>query len=182
MATRIVQRYQSEGYQIAVNDFQFNTRYFSMMDYVDYIKLNISGNTEAWLENMVQMAHSMHKKCVATGIDSKELYDLAHRVGADYFQGSYVAGRVKTKVHKANYLQSNFFQLVVEVTKDEPDIDQIEGLISRDASLTYALLRMANFGILCFPYPCVFGSTGAGYGRSGTDEAVGLFDVLLAAG
>ena len=144
MATRIVQRYQSEGYQIAVNDFQFNTRYFSMMDYVDYIKLNISGNTEAWLENMVQMAHSMHKKCVATGIDSKELYDLAHRVGADYFQGSYVAGRVKTKVHKANYLQSNFFQLVVEVTKDEPDIDQIEGLISRDASLTYALLRMAN--------------------------------------
>lgn len=144
MATRIVQRYQSEGYRIAVNDFQFNTRYFSMMDYVDFIKLNISGNTEAWLENMVQMAHSMHKKCVATGIDTQERYDLAHRVGADYFQGSYVAERVKTKVHKANYLQSNFFQLVVEITKDEPDIDQIEGLIARDASLTYALLRMAN--------------------------------------
>lgn len=144
MATRIVQRYQSEGYRIAVNDFQFNTRYFSMMDYVDFIKLNISGNTEAWLENMVQMAHSMHKKCVATGIDTQERYNLAHRVGADYFQGSYVAERVKTKVHKANYLQSNFFQLVVEITKDEPDIDQIEGLIARDASLTYALLRMAN--------------------------------------
>lgn len=144
MATRIVQRYQSEGYRIAVNDFQFNTRYFSMMDYVDFIKLNITDNTEAWLENMVQMAHSMHKKCVATGIDSQERYELAHRVGADYFQGSYVAERVKTKVHKAGYLQSNFFQLVVEITKDEPDIDQIEGLIARDASLTYALLRMAN--------------------------------------
>ena len=144
MATRIVQRYQSEGYRIAVNDFQFNTRYFSMMDYVDFIKLNIANNTEAWLQNMVEMAHSMHKKCIATGISSQEIYDIAHRIGADYFQGSYVAERVRTKVHKASYLQSNFFQLVVEVTKDEPDIDQIEGLISRDASLTYALLRMAN--------------------------------------
>lgn len=144
MATRIVQRYQSEGYRIAVNDFQFNTRYFSMMDYVDFIKLNIANNTEAWLQNMVEMAHSMHKKCIATGINSQEIYDIAHRIGADYFQGSYVAERVRTKVHKASYLQSNFFQLVVEVTRDEPDIDQIEGLISRDASLTYALLRMAN--------------------------------------
>ncbi len=144
MATRIVQRYQSEGYRIAVNDFQFNTRYFSMMDYVDFIKLNIANNTEAWLQNMVEMAHSMHKKCIATGINSQEIYDIAHRIGADYFQGSYVAERVRTKVHKASYLQSNFFQLVVEVTKDEPDIDQIEDLISRDASLTYALLRMAN--------------------------------------
>lgn len=144
MATRIVQRYQSEGYRIAVNDFQFNTRYFSMMDYVDFIKLNIANNTEAWLQNMVEVAHSMHKKCIATGINSQEIYDIAHRIGADYFQGSYVAERVRTKVHKASYLQSNFFQLVVEVTKDEPDIDQIEDLISRDASLTYALLRMAN--------------------------------------
>lgn len=144
MATKLVQRYQKEGYHIAVNDFQFNTRYFGMMDYVDYIKLNLAGNTEGWLDNMVQMAHSMHKKCVATGIDNQERYELAHRVGADYFQGSYVAERVKTKVHKAGYLQSNFFQLVVAVTSDEPDLDQIEGLIARDASLTYALLRMAN--------------------------------------
>ncbi len=144
MATRIVQRYRSEGYCIAINDFQFNTRYFSMMDDVEYIKLNVAANTESWLSNIVQMAHSMNKKCIATGIKSQELYDLAHRVGADYFQGSYVADRVKTKVHKASYLQSNFFQLVVEVTKDEPDIDEIENLIARDASLTYALLRMAN--------------------------------------
>ncbi len=144
MATRIVQRCQSEGYRIAINDFQFNTRYFSMMDYVDFIKLDVANNTESWLSNIVEMAHSMHKQCIATGIKDQGMYDMAHRVGADYFQGSYVAERVKTKVHKANYLQSNFFQLVVEVTKDEPDIDEIENLIARDASLTYALLRMAN--------------------------------------
>lgn len=144
MATRIVQRYQEEGYRIAINDFQFNTRYFGMMDYADIVKLNIADNTEAWLTNMVEMAHSMNKKCIATKIDSKEVYDIACRAGVDYFQGSYVAERVKTKVHKASYLQGNFFQLVVEITKDEPDIEEIEGLIARDASLTYALLRMAN--------------------------------------
>ena len=144
MAFLIVQRYQKQGYQIAVNDFQFNPRYFSMLEYVDFIKLNIADNKEGWLENMIQMAHSMHKKCIVTHVESQEQYEMAHRIGADYLQGNYVASRIKTKVHKASYLKSNFFQLVVEITRDEPDLDKIEELIARDASLTYAILRMAN--------------------------------------
>lgn len=63
MAFLIVQRYQKQGYQIAVNDFQFNPRYFSMLEYVDFIKLNIADNKEGWLENMIQMA------CIRSDID-----------------------------------------------------------------------------------------------------------------
>ena len=50
-----------------------------------------------------------------------------------------MAEKVETKANKTDYLQSNFFQLVVEVTKDEPDVEIIEEIISRDASLTYGL-------------------------------------------
>ena len=51
---------------------------------------------------------------------------------------------MKTKTHSSAYLQSNFFRLMVAVTRDEPDVDEIEQLIAADAGLTYGLLKMAN--------------------------------------
>ena len=42
------------------------------------------------------------------------------------------------------YLQGNLYQLIIEVTKDEPNIEALEEIVGRDASLTYALLKMAN--------------------------------------
>ena len=41
-------------------------------------------------------------------------------------------------------MQSNFFRLMVAVIKDEPDVEEIERIISVDATLTYGLLRIAN--------------------------------------
>lgn len=147
MAMRLVQKYHAEGYQLAINDFQFSPSYFGILEYVDYVKLNVCTGEEGWMQNIVQMAHGMHKKCIVTNIQTKEQYESAHRIGADYFQGSYVAERIQTKVHKATYLESNFFQVVVEITRDEPDLDKVESLITRDAALTYSILRMANSAV-----------------------------------
>lgn len=144
LALSTIQRYKKEHYQLAVNDFQFAPRYFGIMEYIDYIKLDFVNTAESSLSNIIKMAKAMQKKCIATGLNTKELYDLAVELEVDYFQGSYVADVRITKASKTEYLQSNFFQLVVAVTKDEADMEEIENIISRDASLTYALLKMVN--------------------------------------
>ncbi len=41
-------------------------------------------------------------------------------------------------------MQSNFFRLMVAMTRDEPDVEEIEQIISVDATLTYGLLKIAN--------------------------------------
>ncbi|MFR8955917.1 MAG: EAL and HDOD domain-containing protein, partial [Flavonifractor plautii] len=56
----------------------------------------------------------------------------------------YVAEKLTTQTHSSGYLQSNFFRLMVAMTRDEPDVEEIEQIISVDATLTYGLLRMAN--------------------------------------
>lgn len=144
LATTLIQRFRKEGYMFAVNDFQFAPRYFGLMEYLDYIKLDFEKGESVSLENTVKLAKSFNKYCIAYGIETKEKYDLAKELDVDYFQGNYVAEIVETKSNKTDYLQSNFFQLVVEVTKDEPDIAVIEEIISRDAALTYGLLKMVN--------------------------------------
>ena len=49
-----------------------------------------------------------------------------------------------TKTSKMDFMEGNLYQLIIEITKDEPDVEVLEETISRDASLTYALLKMAN--------------------------------------
>ena len=144
LAMRFVQQLAKEGYKIAVNEFRFSPRYMGLMGDIDYIKLNFAETADSSLQNIIGMAHTMEKKCIATDIETAELYQKALDMGVDAMEGSYVAQKLATKAHASGYLQSNFFRLMVAVVKDEPDMEEVENIISMDATLTYGLLRVAN--------------------------------------
>ena len=144
LAMRFVERYSRDGYKVAVNEFQFSPRYVSILDKFDYIKISLSNNTVASVRNIVDMAHTMGKKCIATGVDTEELYQQAFMTGVDAMEGRYVAEQMFTAVHSSSYLQSNFFRLMMAITKDEPDVEEIEQIIAMDATLTYSLLKIVN--------------------------------------
>lgn len=145
LSMKMIQRYRDSGYKFCINEFQFIPRYFALMEYIDYIKINVQNTKdEESIQNLLNLASGFGKTCIMTGIDNQELYDFARKFPVEYLQGTFVAEAMTTKTDKMEYLQSNFFQLVVAVTNDEPDIDEIESIIVRDASLTYTLLRMVN--------------------------------------
>ena len=144
LALHFVQQYAREGYKIAVNDFQFAPRYLSLIDYIDYIKLDFKHNSDSTLRHVVELAKSMNKKCIANQIDSPELHQKALELEVDAMEGPYVAKQMATKAHSSGYLQSNFFRLMVAVVQEEPDMEEIEQIISMDATLIYGVLRVAN--------------------------------------
>ena len=144
LSMHFVQQYAREGYKIAVNEFQFAPRYLALLDGIDYIKLNIQTVGDLNLRNVIEIAHSMHKRCIVTHIDTSERYQKAVALGADALEGPFVAEKMTTKAHSSAYIQSNFFRLMVAVTRDEPNVEEIEQLIAADASLTYALLKIVN--------------------------------------
>lgn len=148
LAAILISKYREDGYHFAINDFQFTPKYFSMLEYVDYIKMDISNKLEGMqrrsIANVIDMAHGFQKQFIATGVNSKEVYDCAVELGVDYVEGNYIAGAMTSKTSKMDFMQGNLYQLIVEITKDEPDVEILEETIIRDASLTYALLKMAN--------------------------------------
>ena len=146
LAMHFVERLSKEGYKIAVNEFQFSPRYISIIDKFDYIKINFKNGSDNSIHNVVELAHSMGKQCIATGIDDERLYRQAFAMNVDAMAGRYVAEELFTTVHNSSYLQSNFFRLMVAITEDEPDVDEIERIISTDAMLTYSLLKIVNSG------------------------------------
>lgn len=148
LATIIIGKYKEDGYHFAINDFQFTPKYFSMLEYVDYIKVNISNKMDETqrrsIVNLVDMAHGFQKEFIATGVNTKEVYEYAKELGVDYVEGNYISTATMTKTSKMDFMQGNLYQLIMEITKDEPDIEMLEEIVRRDASLTYALLKMAN--------------------------------------
>lgn len=144
LAMHLVRQYSKDGYKIAVNEFQFAPRYLALMDDIDYIKLDIQTMPENTMHNIIEIAHSMHKQCIAMNIRTEDHYKMAMSLGFDGLQGNYVADKIATQTHSSGYLQSNFFRLMVAVTQEEPNVDEIEELISLDATLTYGILKMVN--------------------------------------
>lgn len=148
LAMPLVKKYHGEGYKLAINDFQFSPKYFSFLEYADYVRLEISESMTdqelSSINNIMDMAKGFGKKCIATGLDTKGAYEQALALGADYLEGSYIAETLITKADKVTYMQGNFFQLVVAVAKEEPDMTEIEEIIGRDAGLSYAILKLVN--------------------------------------
>lgn len=144
LAMRFLERYHKEGYKLAVNDFQFSPRYFSIIDKFDYIKINFQTAADVSIRNIVELAHSMGKKCVAIGVDTQELYQKAFIMEVDAMEGQWVAEKLFTAVHSSSFLQSSFFRLLVAINRDDPNVDEIEQIIGMDAMLTYSLLKIVN--------------------------------------
>jgi EAL and modified HD-GYP domain-containing signal transduction protein len=146
-----IKKYRNAGYQFALNDFRFSLNYMELLDDVSYVRLNLKkwskrkGSQEKdSLENIIGMVQSMNKQCIAVGVDTQELYDLGLKLNFDYMEGDYIASTLVNKVDKVSYLQGNFFQLLVELSQEEPDIDKMEEIVSRDAGLTFAILKLVN--------------------------------------
>ncbi len=144
LAMHMVRKYARDGYKIAVNEFRFAPRYMAELNTIDYIKIDVASTSDAHIKNIIETAHSQNITCIAINIETEELYNKAAKHEFNSFQGSYVGQKISTKAHSGEYLQSNFFRLMVAVTKDDPNIDEIEGIINVDASLTYGILKVVN--------------------------------------
>lgn len=144
MAKKTVYEYKKQGYRIALIGFEFSPRFLGILDAVDIIKVDFTVPDDPLIANIVNIARQFQKKIVAYNINSYNAAQKAAEFNVDYMQGNNIADLVPTKIYRMEHLKSNFFQLMVAVTKDDPDLDEIAGIISKDVTLSYRLMKMIN--------------------------------------
>ncbi len=143
VAQKMIYRFREQGYRVAVTGFEFSARHFGMLDVVDIIKINFHSDS-ATREHVVSMAKSFNKEIAAYDLNTPEEVEEAEKCGCDYYQGTCVAEPKKVTVRRTDYLQSNFFQLMIAVTRDEPNMDEIASIIQRDVTLAFSLIKLVN--------------------------------------
>lgn len=143
VAQNLIESHKKMGYQIAIKGFEFSSRYFAILDVVDIIKLNMSKPNPS-ISSILDISRSFNKTVIATHVNSSDIFETTKSLGIEFMQGSAVAQSMYTAVPQMEHLQSNFFQLIIAITKDEPDLDEISEIVSRDVTLTFSLLRLVN--------------------------------------
>ncbi|MEG2769487.1 MAG: HDOD domain-containing protein [Oscillospiraceae bacterium] len=144
LAQKVIFKYKSEGYSIALKGFEFSPRYFAILDIIDIIKIDFAIEDKSSYENLIGICAKFNKKIIAYNVNTQDDYDLAEKMGCKQMQGNFLADLKTQKIHRVDHLQGNFFQLIVAVSKDDPDIDEIATIISRDVTLAFSLIKLVN--------------------------------------
>src|SRR5690606_31567372 len=83
-------------------------------------------------------------KTIAEKVETREEYEEAKSKGYDYFQGYFFEKPVIMSTHDVPVYFQSYYEMIQNLSKEEPSLDRITELIERDISLSYKLLKLIN--------------------------------------
>jgi EAL and modified HD-GYP domain-containing signal transduction protein len=137
-------RLKSLGYRIALDDFILTPESREIVGFADFVKLDYRALGEHGLANQVKLLDGCGAVLLAEKIESEAEFRYCRKAGCKLFQGYYLR---KPETLSGRHIPSNrlsVLSLLTECANAETPASVIAGIIGRDASLTYGLLRLAN--------------------------------------
>lgn len=132
------------GYTIALDDFEYSSKYDELLKYVDIIKVDFILTKGKERNRIIEIIKNKNIKFLAEKVETEEEYREALEYGYSYFQGYFfckpiVLSSKEIPIHKFTY-----FKLIRELNKKNISIADIESLVKSDLSLSYKLLKIVN--------------------------------------
>ncbi|MCL4439596.1 MAG: HDOD domain-containing protein [Firmicutes bacterium] len=81
---------------------------------------------------------------MAEKVETTEMFKEAFEMGYSYFQGYFFSRPIILTGQDIPGYKINYLQALEEVNRPEMDFDRLEGIIKRDVSLSYKLLKYIN--------------------------------------
>ena len=145
------QEIKNKGYTLALDDFVFDPAYLPLMEIADIIKVDFMISSAAEREKLVRIAQQMDIELLAEKVETREELEEAKNMGYSYFQGYFFSKPVILKGDDLPVYPSNYFQVLEELNKVEPNVAKISKWIECDMSLSYKLLRLINSALFSLP-------------------------------
>jgi len=140
-----VHKLHQSGYQLALDDYDFDPKWDPLLPYVDYIKVDILGaDLNDIAEKKARVKAVKGTRWLAERIEEQAVLDECLAMGFDFFQG-YVLARPKEILGNTIRGSSAVTMQIVTLTSDpDADIADIADLVSQDPKLTMQLLKLIN--------------------------------------
>ena len=139
-----VNRLKEQGYEIALDDFQYTVEYERLLELTDYVKIDVVQFDMDEVEKQLKYIKKFNIKLIAEKIETQEIYESCVNLGFEYFQGFYFC---KPQLVKKKHTPSNKIVVLNILNKlDNPnyDLDDVENTLALDAVLTFKILRYVN--------------------------------------
>jgi len=132
------------GYGIALDDFELKTAWEPMLEFADYVKVDLSSTTREQRTALVARLRGLPAKLVLERVETPQDLELGRKEGFTLFQGYYFCRPVLIENRAIPANQLIHIEMLGALHREPLDLRRVAGLVKRDASLTYRLLRMVN--------------------------------------
>lgn len=135
---------KEDGFRLALVDFSWGEMPHTLLQTVDYVKVNLARMDHAGLERLRRSLEGTPVAMIAEKIDTQEAFQKAKAEGFAFFQGvhfCYPDLIEKAKVPANRVLHVDLLRLL---RCDPLDLKKIVPLVKRDTSLVYRLLKLVN--------------------------------------
>ncbi|MEW9798853.1 EAL and HDOD domain-containing protein [Alteromonas sp. CYL-A6] len=136
------------GYPIALDDYDLDGRWDAFLPFTSYIKLDITEIPHDRIAELIPKLKAQRIKVIVEKVETSDEFETFRTLGADYFQGYFLARPEIVRHRNIGPSALTMIDLIGASASPELNLDEVNAIIQRDASLTYLLLRFINNPLL----------------------------------
>lgn len=138
------QRLRQLGYTLALDDFTLAGATADMVAVADIIKVDFRACGSDERAEIIRRYRRPGLVFLAEKVETMEEFHEAREQGFELFQGYFFARPEVLNSQTVKTQQSNYFALLAELNKSDPECHSLTRLIESDVSMAYKLLRLVN--------------------------------------
>lgn len=141
-----IKQLKQKGYVLALDDVVYSTRYKEFGDLIDIYKIDFIDTNKFERKLLLDKIRKVNPraKFLAEKIEDEETYKEAIKNSFTYFQGYYFSRPVMISGKDIPIREACCFNIMLELMKDEFDIDVLEKMIELDVAMSYKLMKFLN--------------------------------------
>ncbi len=139
-----LKRLKSNGFRIAMDDFEFQDKLIPMIELADYIKIDVYNLTSDQVIKQLELLKPYKAELIAEKVQTQELYKFCEQLDFTYFQGYFFCypEMLQRKAIPAN--KAVILNLISKLQNPDIESEELENILIQDITLSYKLLRYIN--------------------------------------
>ncbi|MGG4121881.1 HDOD domain-containing protein, partial [Bacillus licheniformis] len=136
-------------FTIALDDFCLKHRVkrdllHQLLASIDILKIDFFKTTQQERQSILRSCRNHRLTFLAEKVETRKEYEQAVKDGFHLFQGYFFSEPVVIDGQDITYHFHAYYELLHELSEDQPDIENVTNIIERDLSLSYQLLKLLN--------------------------------------
>lgn len=136
------------GYSIAVDGYEFESKWDPLLPYVDYIKVEVNERTMLNMAERVRGLKQHNVKILAEKVETQAQFRELRDMGFDLFQGYFLARPDILEAERRGENQALLMQLLAQLNNPQAEIPKVIRIVSQDPALSVKILRIVNSAAL----------------------------------
>jgi c-di-GMP phosphodiesterase len=132
------------GYQLALDDYSFESRHHSFLPLMDVIKVDVMAMSLSELKAGMAKLSRSGQQYLAEKVETPEMYEECKRMGFDLFQGYFFSKPRTVRGSGVPANQGLSLSLLSKLQDPDVSVEALEMLIVGNIALCHKVLRLVN--------------------------------------